>query len=159
MKALTLKDPYAGLIASGKKTIETRTWKVPSNILRQEILITASKNPKTKNSGLALCTVKVSACLKMEKHHEIDACCPVYPGAYAWLLYDLKRIKPFPVKGMLKFFNFFPEGQGIKIEYIQPKKPMCLGLSTCGGGCESCPANSEVWKSLSIQDKYKEGSY
>lgn len=40
MKALNVKQPWAWLIASGKKTIETRTW---STKYRGPILIVSSK--------------------------------------------------------------------------------------------------------------------
>jgi hypothetical protein len=119
MKALCLKEPYAGLVACGEKTIETRVWWPPNWIWRKEFLITVAKNPKTKNSGLAICTAKISGCVRMTESHVLDACCEVYPGAFAWLLYDVKRIKPFPVKGMLKFFDVDLDAMGIKLEYIK----------------------------------------
>lgn len=53
MKCISLKQPYAELLAIGKKTIETRGW---STKFRGIFLIHASK------------TVDVEAC----KHYEID---------------------------------------------------------------------------------------
>jgi len=40
IKAISLKQPWANLVASGKKTIETRTWKTPYS---GPILIVSSK--------------------------------------------------------------------------------------------------------------------
>jgi hypothetical protein len=42
MKALSVKQPWADLIASGQKTIETRNWYTP---YRGNILICSSKEP------------------------------------------------------------------------------------------------------------------
>ncbi|MBK6692827.1 MAG: ASCH domain-containing protein [Myxococcales bacterium] len=41
MRALSVKQPWAELIAAGKKKIEYRTWSVD---LRGELLIVASKS-------------------------------------------------------------------------------------------------------------------
>lgn len=48
MKALTIIQPWATLIASGHKVNETRSWKTN---YRGEILIHAGKNPKDYTSG------------------------------------------------------------------------------------------------------------
>ena len=48
MKALTIIQPWATLIASGHKVNETRSWKTN---YRGEILIRAGKNPKDYTSG------------------------------------------------------------------------------------------------------------
>lgn len=43
MKALTVKQPWASLIASGIKGVENRSWKVPKSIQGQRIAIHAGK--------------------------------------------------------------------------------------------------------------------
>ena len=43
MKAITLHQPWASLVASGHKTIETRSWAPPLNLKGQRIAIHASK--------------------------------------------------------------------------------------------------------------------
>lgn len=48
MKALTIIQPWATLIASGHKMNETRSWKTN---YRGEVLIHAGKNPKDYTSG------------------------------------------------------------------------------------------------------------
>lgn len=44
MKAISIKQPWASLIAHGIKDIENRTWKCPQKYLGQRILIHSSKN-------------------------------------------------------------------------------------------------------------------
>ena len=43
MKAISLHQPWASLIAVGVKTVETRTWKPPVGLVGQRIAIHASK--------------------------------------------------------------------------------------------------------------------
>ena len=42
MKALTLHQPWASLIADGRKTIETRSWAPPRTLIGERIAIHAS---------------------------------------------------------------------------------------------------------------------
>ena len=102
MKALSIKEPYASMIRSGKKTIETRTWKTNH---RGTILIVASKIPKTKFSGKGIATAKLITCRPMTKEDEVKACCEIYDRANSWILKDVKPIKPFDVKGKLGLYD------------------------------------------------------
>lgn len=42
MKAISIKQPWASLIAHGIKDIENRTWKCPQKYIGQRVLIHAS---------------------------------------------------------------------------------------------------------------------
>ena len=46
MKTLSVKQPWAYLIASGIKDIENRTWKCPEKYIGQRVLIHASAKPE-----------------------------------------------------------------------------------------------------------------
>lgn len=102
MKAISIKEPWASMILSGKKTIETRTWQT---LHRGFILLCASKNPKSDISGMAFATAELTECLTMIEDDEKLACCEIYPRANSWFLENIKKIKPFPVKGQLGLFN------------------------------------------------------
>jgi len=104
MKAISLKQPWASLIANGKKTIETRTW--PTKY-RGDLLICASKQPRLDGypSGCALCIVTVIDCRPMTKADEQAACCELYQGAWSWPLSNIRPIVPFGVKGSLGFYE------------------------------------------------------
>ena len=101
-KAISLKQPWANLVASGKKTIETRKWRTN---YRGDLVICSSQNPKIEPYGKALCTVELYDIKPMKKSHEKKACIKVYPGAYSWFLRNIRKIKPVPVKGSLGIFN------------------------------------------------------
>jgi hypothetical protein len=102
MKALSVKQPWANLIASGEKTIETRTW---ATDYRGELLIVSSRKPPIEPAGHAVAVATVIDCRRMTKADEAAARCRVYPGAYSWVLANVQRIKPFPVKGQLGIFE------------------------------------------------------
>ena len=107
MKAISIKESWAELIASGRKTIETRTWKTK---FRGDILIVASRKPVTKNSGKAIAIAEVYDCKPMEKRHEEEACCEIYDRANSWFLRNIRRIDPFPVKGKLNIYEVDYDG-------------------------------------------------
>jgi len=124
MKALSVKQPWAGYIACGSKTIETRTWETK---YRGLVLICASQKPEkfgpeyfhpevTKITGKALCVAEIVDCVPLEKKHEEKAFCRAYDG-YAWMLENIRPIAPFPVKGQLGLFNV-PEEIVNQIKYL-----------------------------------------
>jgi hypothetical protein len=102
MKAISVKEPWAEMIASGKKVIETRTW---ATKYRGPLLIVASLKPKTENSGKAIAMTHLINCRPMNESDERWACCKVYPRAQARLLGETRRIPPFHVKGQLGVYD------------------------------------------------------
>lgn len=102
MKAISIKEPWASMLYNGKKTIETRTWKTN---YRGELLLCASRYPKSEISGYAFATCILSDIHKMTEVDVASACCTVYPNAYAWMLDNIQRIELFPVKGKLSLFE------------------------------------------------------
>jgi len=103
MKALSIKQPWANMIAEGEKTIETRTW---STNYRGEILIVSARDPDIPPAGCAVAVATLADCRRMSVLDEPAACCRKYPDAYAWVLENVRRIKkPFPVQGQLRLFE------------------------------------------------------
>ena len=116
MKALSVKQPWAGYIASGQKTIETRSW---NTNYRGELLICSSLKPDKYVSqiyynndlcsvfGKALCLVDVVDCLLWEEKHKKDSLCMAH-GGYAWMLENIRKVELINVKGQLSIFNLPP---------------------------------------------------
>ena len=103
IKALSVKYPFAGLIMSGEKSIETRTWKT---YYRGDLLICCTKEPKTVNSGKAICIVSLIDVKRMESEADwADAKTDPYPFAFGWHIVNIRKIKPFKVKGQLRLFD------------------------------------------------------
>ena len=94
-KAISLKQPWANLVASGKKIIETRKW---TTNYRGDLVICSSKKPDIPPAGYALCIAELYRIEPMKKDHETHACIKVYPGAYSWFLRKIRPLKhPIPV--------------------------------------------------------------
>lgn len=104
MNTISIKQPWASLIAEGHKTIETRTWSVS---YRGKLLIVSSKRPVIGSLpvGMALAVVDLVDCRPMTKDDEAAAMCEIYPGAWAWVLDNIHKIKPFNVKGSLSLYE------------------------------------------------------
>jgi hypothetical protein len=120
MKALSLKQPWANLVAKGLKTIEIRTWNTK---FRGKFLIHASKNIDKKYVGgqvgyeplgsiIAIATLK--DVVKYEDYNEFNKDRNRHRNwivnkddmpLYGFILDDIKAIKPIPYKGMLNFFE------------------------------------------------------
>ena len=108
LKALSLKQPWANMVASGEKTIETRRW--PTDY-RGSLLIVSSKSPDIPPAGYALAIATLVDCRRMTSSDEGAAKCRFYQGAYAWVLCDIRRVMPFPVRGQLGIYEVpVPEG-------------------------------------------------
>jgi len=108
MKALSLTQPYANWICDGSKPIETRTWQTG---YRGDLLICATKQKVYHEGvliepiGVALCVVEIVDCTPMAPHDEIAARVKWRPELWSWLIENVRKIKPFPVKGQLRIFN------------------------------------------------------
>ena len=118
MKALSLKQPFAELVVSGKKTIEIRKWNTK---FRGEFLIHSSKtsdnNAMIKHGydNLPLGVIVGKADLvsvkkylnrkEFEKDKHKHLASSDY-GNYGFFLKNAKRIKETPDKGKLGFWNF-----------------------------------------------------
>ena len=112
MKALSVHQPFASLIANGEKTIETRKW--PTSY-RGDLLIVSTQRVYQPNPdlplGKALCVVMLYDCVPSTFDHAEAACCRIYDGAWSWLLEDIRPIEPFPVRGRQRIYEVeLPEG-------------------------------------------------
>ena len=103
MKALSVRQPWASLIASGKKTIELRTRKIN---FRGDVLICVSKHKQgTGPKGVAICIAEIIDCRPAIKDDSVNACCEISQNEYAWILTNIRPVSHFPVKGSLGLFD------------------------------------------------------
>ena len=128
MKALSIWQPWASLIADGHKRFETRSWKA---IHRGPLLICSGLriprlhelddrvrdlvNAKWLPLGMAVCVVELKACwsvtnsfvMGLTPYDSIEFALGDYsPGRFAWDLHNVRRFKePWPVKGRQGLFN------------------------------------------------------
>jgi hypothetical protein len=126
-KFLTVKQPYAGLIASGYKTLETRSWSTP---YRGELYIHAGMGvdqeamtnydidkenyPQHINAlvpmrGVVLCKVTLKDVIPQDAvQWEMLSYSTIekeygywHEGHYAWVLSDPVLVEPYEVRGQL----------------------------------------------------------
>jgi ASC-1-like (ASCH) protein len=117
MKALSLKQPYAELVVSGKKTIEIRKWNTK---FRGKFYIHASMQidtiamkkfgfldlPKGKIVGVAnLVDVKKYSDEKEFNKDKNKHLASKEYGTYGFILKNIKRIKTISKKGRLGFWE------------------------------------------------------
>jgi hypothetical protein len=108
-KAISLHQPWANMIADGEKTIETRCWPTAH---RGDLLICSTRKlvldhagQFCKPRGCAVALVNLDDCRPMTSNDEALAGCSGYAGAYAWLLSNIRRIVPFPVRGRHRLYD------------------------------------------------------
>ncbi len=102
MKALSVRQPWANMIASGVKTIETRKW---CTDYRGMLLIVSSRTPRIEPAGCSVAVAKLVDCRPLVEADEEEACCDWYPGAYAWVLTGIRRVTNVPVRGQLGLYD------------------------------------------------------
>ena len=134
MKVISIKEPFATLITTGAKKIETRSWKTN---YRGELFIHASGKTLAKeflenndfvleliknmdmNYGNIICRCNLVDCVYMDeeflnniKKHPMEYSLGEYKlGRYAWVMEDIEPIYPIPTKGQLNIWNFDGEYQ------------------------------------------------
>lgn len=113
MKAISIYQPWASLIALGDKTIEARCW--PTNH-RGDLLICASakdcllEDGAVAPGGYALAVVELVAVRPFAAGDMAAACLDEMPSpsGFAWVLTNAREIEPFAVKGRQRIFNLEP---------------------------------------------------
>jgi len=126
MKALTIKQPYATLIAEGIKEYEFRTWKTN---YRGEFLVHAGKGKniqymeKFKDldleypSGCVIAIASLENCIEVtnEFRNILKKKNPILYShiindknwkGYAFKLTNVKKIENIPAQGKLSFWNY-----------------------------------------------------
>lgn len=147
MKALSTKQPFAGLIASGQKKYETRTWQTkyrgPLLIcagqrthplfdfydFRSGILGMRNHNAADRyeidrgliRTGVMVCVVDLVDVVPFEKEMQADCCCDWYPDSFAWKLENPRQVEQINLKGKL---NLFEVDDSLIKYFHQTKKPI-----------------------------------
>ncbi|MEU6572204.1 hypothetical protein [Streptomyces parvulus] len=113
MKALTIRQPWAGAIVHQTKRVENRTWKLPSRHHGARILIHAGaeldKNAKIYGPNLGVYGAIIGSATITGYHWSDDGtCCGPwgFASAYHWELSDVTALpEPVPAKGTLGFWT------------------------------------------------------
>lgn len=115
MKALTIQQPWAGLVSRGEKTVELRSWPTKhrgpmlicagARAWSDEAVATLGDGPR----GVALCVVDVVDCRPAtEADREaagVGGRVATLDGLFAWVLANPRPIAQSAVRGMPGIFN------------------------------------------------------
>lgn len=109
MKALTIRQPWAGAIAHQTKRVENRTWKLPAKHHGARTLIHAGaerdRDAIVYGSHLDVYSAVVAVATLTDCHWSDDGTCCGPWGffkAYHWTLTDVVTLtEPVPAKGRL----------------------------------------------------------
>lgn len=102
MKALSVRAPWAEMIADGRKTVEVRSRRTH---YRGELVICQSQG------GGAVAVVEVLDCVPFVETHDAQSGGvwtkfeAARKGHYAWVLKLIRRVKSAPIKGRLSFYD------------------------------------------------------
>lgn len=96
MKAISIRQPWASLIADGIKRVEVRSRQIH---FRGDLLIVSTLRPNYPGlpTGCAIAVVEVYGCRPFTVADATDACLPYSPGLYVWLLRNPRPL-PHPVR-------------------------------------------------------------
>jgi len=128
MRALSVKQPWANLIASGRKTIEVRTW---ATTYRGPVIIVSSKRPDIEPTGCTVALANLDDCTEITDSDFSD-CFPGelrrdygikwYEGFTGWRLSDIKALHPFTMKGQQGLYYIAYRCSGCLKEAYQGKR-------------------------------------
>lgn len=110
MKVLSVRQPWASLIDSGRKSIELRSWSTkyrgPVLILAGSGIWRGSEHPITGPRGVSLCIVDLID-VRAVTPADSDAACIVPPPGFdfAWMLGNPRPVRQVPVKGKLGLYS------------------------------------------------------
>ena len=106
MKALSVRQPWASLIAAGTKMIEVRSRRTSH---RGPLLICASRfgDPADgRPRGVSLCIVDVIDCRPLRPDEDRSAACFLGTDRqWAWVLANPRQVDQVPVRGQLGLFE------------------------------------------------------
>lgn len=132
MKVLSIKEPFASLIKSKIKFVETRSWKtnyrgeiyIHASISSWKILTERDEKLKkilkdnTLQYGNIICKCNLVDCVYMTKEYVENIknnnpqeylCGDFQEGRYAWVLDNIESIEPIKAKGELGIWNYYNE--------------------------------------------------
>jgi hypothetical protein len=110
MKCISIRQPWASLIASGQKTVELRTW---TTKYRGPLIVCASAAP-TKDTHYPIGPMGVTICLvelvDIRRPIPTDSAC-VVPSErdWAWALGRVTHLPAVAVKGRLSLWEPQPD--------------------------------------------------
>jgi hypothetical protein len=121
IRGLTLWQPWAEAVASGKKTIENRPWAPPRELVRQRAYLAIHAGKTYDAAGeeflarhgliYTRAAVRYSAILGIARLAGVVTRSddPMFFGPFGWVLEDVAPIDPIPCRGLQGLWPLSPE--------------------------------------------------
>ncbi len=115
MKALSVRNPWAALIASGEKTIELRTWR--TSFRGEFVLVSSACKPEKKDvshtqahtlempRGVTMAVCELVDVREAEPRDAKASCANPRDVHFAWVVRVVRLLEHVPVKGSLGFWK------------------------------------------------------
>ncbi len=113
-KVLSVRQPHADLILSGKKTIELRSWFtnyrgplliVVAQRTDRQAMRTMGLDEKDFVRGVALCMVDLVEIKPMDPEDAEPSCNSYDPALYSWFFTNVRPVRQTGFKGQLGLFE------------------------------------------------------
>lgn len=109
MRVLSVRQPWASLIASGRKSLELRSW---ATTYRGSVLIVSGSKPWAGDHGFELgplgvtiCVVELVDCRSATPNDKHAACVAPPDDWFAWVLSSPKQVGHVHIKGRLGLYH------------------------------------------------------
>lgn len=109
MRVLSVRQPWASMIASGVKSIELRSWTTP---YRGPVVILAGSSPwrgghdyQLGPLGVSIAVVQLVDVRPAAPSDAAAACLGPPPGHHAWVLRDPRPLPAVSIKGRLGLYR------------------------------------------------------
>lgn len=108
-RVLSVRQPFASLIASGRKTVELRSW--ATQYRGPVLIISGSSTWRGEHGyeigprGVSLCAVDLVDCRPCAPGDDGPACLAPPEGFWAWILANVRPVAQIPVKGRLGLYR------------------------------------------------------
>lgn len=154
----TWATPYRGdlvIVSSKKPVFDENIWQCPSCFsfgTKDDFDVCGAQEGKTfcnkcnrevqayivdaSAGGVTMCVAKLVDCRPMTLLDQPAARCGFYTGAFAWVLEDIRKMLPSPVRGALGIFEKKVPGVC--------RVCGCTDGQACPGGCEWADENETI---------------
>jgi hypothetical protein len=102
LPAISIREPWASMIAKGEKTIEVRSW---STQHRGKIILCASRKPAGPHAGNAFALAEVEDVRPMAPEDKEKTGGVYDPACFSWVLKNVQKFNQFPISGRLGIFK------------------------------------------------------
>jgi hypothetical protein len=120
VRALTITQPWASLLARGDKRVENRTWAPPEELVGEQVALHASREFDQfdrylirRRYGIAIeqADCPLGAVVAVGRLTDVlrESQDPWFMGPYGWVFTDITRIDPVPCRGARRLWTLPPD--------------------------------------------------